>query len=124
MDERRRCVTRVRGNVQASICSDYNPCLVQVFNGGMAICEKLLDWEARGEAKPAIEPRRKMWSSKYPEILEIIKADLGNQVTAHTLATRLGIKINTASSWLSRMAKRGMIKRIGKSGSAFIYHAT
>lgn len=121
MGEYRRCVTYTKGHVQASVCTDYDPCLVQVFNGGMAMCEKMLDWEARGEARPAIESRKKMWSDKYPEILEIIKDDLGNRVTAHVLAKRLGVKVSTVSSWLTRMARRGLITRIGKSGNAFIY---
>ena len=115
------CVIHGKNDVPQGVCADYRACLVQVVGGGPAICEGLLDWEARGEPRPAIKSRGEKMTVSYLALLEVIAGAFGGQVTGPVLAARMDVTPNTASKWLSRMAKRDMVRRAGKSGKAFVY---
>ncbi len=113
------CVLHGRNDVPRGACAEYEACSLQVAAGGVAMCERLLGWEERGEAKPEIISSRK--TIPYLELLEIIEDDIGGRVTAPVLAERMDVAPGTASKWLIHMAKRDMIRRAGKEGNAFVY---
>ena len=88
---------------------------------GEALCESLLDWERRGEAKPPLVTRtrdtdpveRMSWATRREWLLQLV--DRLGEVTSVDVAEATGAIQSTASGWLGKLWRAGLLERIGEA---------
>jgi|GEM_PF-6023106 len=88
---------------------------------GEALCETLLDWEQRGEALPPLATRtrdtgpveRLSWATRREQLLRLI--DRLGEVTSTDVAEATGAIPSTASGWLGRLWRGGMLEQLSKA---------